>query len=151
MMWTSIRHTLVGALLLVLVLGATISLAQTGTTSLRGTVTDKSGAAIVGAKITINNPEQSLERTALSGGTGQFEFLALPPGTFALTIEKDNFQRYVQSNLQLLVNSPATQDVTLQVGSPTQTVEVTIGVQTLNTTDASLGNAFSERQVKELP
>jgi hypothetical protein len=68
-----------------------------------------------------------------------------------LTIEKQNFQRYLQSNIQLLVNSPATQDVQLQVGSSTETVEVSSQAEMLNTTDASLGNAFSERQVKELP
>jgi hypothetical protein len=124
---------------------------QTGTTSLRGTITDKTGGAIAGAKVTIKNVSLNIERAVTTGSTGQYEFLALPPGTYELAVEKQAFQRYVQSNLQLLVNSPATQDVLLQVGSSTETVEVSTSVERLNTTDASLGNAFSEKQVRELP
>jgi hypothetical protein len=125
--------------------------AQTGTTSLRGTVSDKSGGAIVGAKVMLRNTGLGLERTATTGETGQYEFLGLQPGTYELVVEMPNFQRYVQSNLQLLVNSPATQDLQLQVGSTTETVEVSTQTETLNTTDASLGNAFGENQIKQLP
>jgi hypothetical protein len=124
---------------------------QTGTTSVRGTITDKSGGAIAGAKVTIKNPALSIERSAMAGSTGQYEFLALPPGTYELLVEKQGFQKHVESNLQLLVNSPATQDVLLQVGSSTETVEVSADVERLNTTDASLGTAFNERQVRDLP
>ena len=68
-----------------------------------------------------------------------------------MLVEKQGFQKHAESNLQLLVNSPATQDVLLQVGSSTETVEVSADVERLNTTDASLGTAFNERQVRELP
>jgi carboxypeptidase family protein len=127
------------------------ALGQTGTTSLRGTVTDKSGATVAGAKVRLVNAALGLERDDTSGGSGEYQFLALPPGIYSLTVEKDGFRKYQQENLQLLVNSPATSNVTLEVGSATQTVEVSAQTQTLNTTDASLGVAFSERQVKELP
>ena len=128
-----------------------IAFGQTGTTSLRGSILDKTGAAIVGAKVTIRDPELSFERSTTSGATGQYEFLALPPGTYILAVEKENFQRYLQSNLQLLVNLPTTQDVVLQVGAASQTIEVSAQAVTLNTTDASIGNAFNENQVKQLP
>ena len=114
-------------------------------------MTDKSGGAIVGAKVTIQNPEQSLQRVATSGATGQYEFLALPPGTYVLTIEKENFQKHVETDLQLLVNLPATRDVVMQVGSTAETVEVSAQTETLNTTDASLGISFEEDRVKQLP
>jgi hypothetical protein len=124
---------------------------QTGTTSLRGTITDKSGATVAGAKVHLANTGQALERDADSGSAGEYEFLALPPGTYSLTIEMDGFRKYEQTKLQLLVNLPATMNVTLEVGSTAQTVEVSVTTQTLNTTDASIGNAFSEAQVKGLP
>ncbi|HTB93717.1 MAG TPA: carboxypeptidase-like regulatory domain-containing protein, partial [Candidatus Sulfotelmatobacter sp.] len=124
---------------------------QTGTTSVRGTITDASGGAIAGAKVTIKDVSLSIQRSAISGSTGQYEFLALSPGTYELLVEKQGFQKYVESNLQLLVNSPATQDVLLKVGSSNETVEVSADVERLNTTDASLGTAFNERQVRELP
>jgi len=125
--------------------------AQTGTTSLRGTVTDKSGAAIADASVTLANPAQSLSRTATTGKNGEYEFLSLPPGTYQLTVERDGFRKFEQKSLQLLVNNPATTDVALEVGSVTQTVEVSAQQVTLNTTDASIGNAFNETQVKGLP
>lgn len=53
--------------------------------------------------------------------------------------------------MQLLVNTPATLNVTLEVGTTTETVEVSAQATTLNTTDASLGNAFNETQIKQLP
>src|SRR5215467_690179 len=125
--------------------------AQTGTTSLRGTVTDKSGAAVSGAAVRLVNSAQALEREITTKDSGEYEFLALPPGSYELTVEKEGFRKYQQNNLQLLVNSPATLNPTLEIGSTLQTVEVSAEAQTLNTTDASLGLAFSERQVKELP
>ena len=125
--------------------------AQTGTTSLHGAVTDKTGAAIVGAEITISNQGLGLSRESKTGATGEYEFLALPPGTYVLTVEMANFRKYEQTNLQLLVNTPGTVNVRLEVGAASQTVEVSAQAVTLNTSDASLGSAFSENQVKELP
>jgi hypothetical protein len=151
MIWTSIRRTSIVILALVILASFPIALAQTGTASLRGSVVDASGSAIVGARITLRNPEQSFERTVLSGPTGQYEFLSLQPGTYSVLAEKDNFQKYNLAKMELLVNLPATLDITMQVGSPTQTVEVSAQAVTLNTSDASIGNAFNENQVKQLP
>ena len=125
--------------------------AQTGTASLHGIVTDKTGAAIVGAKVTLSNPSIGLQRETASGASGEYEFLALPPGTYVLRVEMANFRKYEQTNLQLLVNTPATINVRLEVGATVQTIEVSAQTVTLNTTDASLGNAFSTQQVQGLP
>ena len=153
MFWNSIRRSFISAFVLVVVMCCTASIAfgQTGTTSLRGGVLDKTGGAIVGAKVTIANPELSLERSTNTSPTGQYEFLALPPGTYTLTVEKQSFQKHVETNLQLLVNSPATRDIILQVGSTAETVEVLAQAESLNTTDASLGITFEEDRVKQLP
>jgi hypothetical protein len=125
--------------------------AQTGTTSLHGTVLDKSRAAIAGAKVSLVNAAQGLQRDAVTPSTGEFEFLALPPGNYSLTVEKEGFSKYAQTGLQLLVNNPATVTVTLQVGTVATQVEVIAQAAVINTTDASLGIAFGENQVKELP
>lgn len=136
---------------ILLVFGVTEVSAQTGTTSLHGTVVDKSHGAVGGAKVTLVNPTQGLERDATTPANGEFEFLALPPGTYALDVEKDGFNKYEQKNLQLLVNVPTSVNVTLQVGSLSTRVEVSAQAETINTTDASLGIAFGENQVKQLP
>ena len=125
--------------------------AQTGTTSLRGTVTDKTGASVGAAKVSLDNLGQALHRQAQTNTTGEYDFVALPPGTYSLTIEKEGFRKYEQRNLQLLVSLPATVNATLEVGATSQTVEVTASAVALNTADASIGNAFGENQVKELP
>jgi len=124
---------------------------QSGTTSLHGVVTDKTGAAIVGALVKLANPLQGWERQATTSGSGEYEFPSLSPGTYTLTVEMASFKRHEQNNLKLLVGLPATMNVTLEVGVATQTVEVSAQVATLNTTDASIGNAFGENQVKDLP
>jgi hypothetical protein len=138
-------------LLFLILSAASAAFGQAGTTSLRGTVTDKTGAAIVDANVTITSVDTGLERKTTSTGTGEYEFVGLPPGGYKLLVEHQNFQKYEQLNLQLLVNSPTTQNVTLQIGSTSETVEVSAAAVTLNTTDASIGNAFSTRQVMELP
>lgn len=128
-----------------------ITHAQSGTTSLRGTVLDKSDAAVVGANVVLTNPAQALERQTKTTGTGSYEFLSLPPGTYLLTVEAPGFRKYEQKNIQLLVDSPGTADVTLDIGSTAETVEVTAQAVALNTSDASLGTAFNENQIKQLP
>jgi hypothetical protein len=125
--------------------------AQTGTTSLHGTVTDKSGAVISAANVSLENTQQGFHREVTTSPTGEYEFAALQPGTYLLTVQQTGFRKYEQRNLQLLVNSPATTNVVLEVGTTSQTVEVSAQTETLNTTDASLGNAFSENQIKQLP
>src|SRR5216683_5008856 len=148
--WSSYRKYFYPALL-VLMLTAAGVWAQSSSSSLRGVVTDKSGAAIVGAKVTLSNVGQALQRRITTGQAGEYEFISLPPGKYALAVEMANFSKFEQRNIQLLVNTPATVNVTLEIGAASQTVEVTAQAATLNTSDASLGNAFGENQVKQLP
>ena len=136
---------------LAILFAAACGWAQTGTTSIHGVVTDKSGAVVVGARVTLLNPEQGLQRETTTGATGEYEFLALPPGGYVMTVESKGFRNFRQQNIQLLVNSPATANVTMDIGTALETVEVSGQAVTLNTEDASLGNAFSTRQVKDLP
>src|SRR3982074_433806 len=112
---------------------------QTGTTSLRGTVTDKTGASVGAARVLLDNAGQALHREAQTTTTGEYEFVALPPGTYALIVEKSGFRKFEQKSLQLLVNLPATANVTLEIGTTSETIEVSAQAVALNTTDASLG------------
>ena len=150
MISSSIRNNF-STLCLVLLLVAAGAGAQSGTTSVHGVVTDKSGAAVGAAKVTLNNTEQGLHREMNTNTGGEYEFAALPPGNYSVTIEMAGFRKYEQTHLQLLVNTPATVNVKLEIGTAVQTVEVSAQTVTLNTTDASLGSAFDENQVKQLP
>lgn len=143
--------SIISALLICGFLVVSNSSAQTGTTSLRGTVLDKSGAAVVGAKVRLNNVAQSVSRDATTDSGGAYEFRALPPGHYSFVVEMTGFRKFEQKDLELNVNVPATQNVTLEVGATTETIEVSAQAVTLNTSDASIGNAFNESQVKQLP
>jgi hypothetical protein len=125
--------------------------AQSSTTSLRGTVSDGTGAAVSTAKVTLSSPERSVERSTTTNPEGGYEFPQLAPGAYRLVVEMTGFKRYEQKNVQLLISTPATVNVALEVGAVAETVEVTAEAALVNTTDASLGIAFNERQVKELP
>ena len=139
------------ALIAFLVTVPVLVLAQTGTTSLRGTVTDASGAAISGAKVKLSSAARGFDRAATTGASGSYEFLQLQPGTYQLTTEMSGFRKSEQKDVQLLVDTPATVNVKLEVGAATEVVEVTGEGATINSADASMGNAFNEVQVRELP
>ena len=121
------------------------------TASLRGTITDPSGSVVTKATVTLAAPQAKTERTVVTGAQGEYQFLFLPPGTYTLTVTAPGFARYQQTGLQLLVNTPATANVRLKIGSATETMTVTGEAPPLNLVDASVGNPFSEHQVKQIP
>jgi len=121
------------------------------TASVRGTVTDPTGSAVVGASVLLANAESKTERTATTGAQGEYQFLFLSPGTYTLKVTATGFASYEQTGLQLLVNTPATANVQLKLGQTTESVTVTSEAPPLNMVDASLGNSFDEIQVKQIP
>src|SRR5579863_6629171 len=121
------------------------------TTSLRGTVTDPGGGAVVGANVVLANAESKTERTATTGDQGEYQFLFIPPGTYTLSVSGAGFRNYEQTGLVLLVNTPATANVQLKVGSAAEVVTVTSEIPAIDLVDASLGNSFDERQVRQIP
>src|SRR5215831_1957430 len=136
------------ALCLLLVAGAAWGQA---TTSVRGEISDPSGGAVVGAQVMLTNTESKIERNATSGGGGEYQFLLLPPGTYTLGVTATGFQRFEKTGLVLLVNTPATLNVTLKVGSASEVVTVSTEPPALNLVDASIGNSFDEKQVSQIP
>lgn len=133
-----------------LVFGGT-AFPQASSSSLQGAITDPSGGAIPGATVVLSNNESKIERTAVTGVQGEYRFLALPPGTYTLVVSAKGFARSTQNALQLLVNSPATVNISLKVGAATESITVSSEAPALNMVDASIGNPFDETQVKQIP
>src|ERR1700693_2370616 len=146
---TSCRLIAAGPLLAFLLL-ASVAWGQ-ATTSVRGSVTDPGGNALVGATVVLANAESKTERTATTGGQGEYQFLFVPPGTYTLTVTAAGFRNYEQKGLVLLVNTPATANVQLKVGAAAELVTVTSEIPAIDLVDASLGNSFDERQVRQIP
>jgi hypothetical protein len=138
------------SILVILTVNGTV-FPQTSSTSLQGTVTDPSGSAIAGAAVILAYSESKLERTMETGTQGEYRFIALPPGIYTLTVTGKGFSRYQQTDLQLLVNTPATANVGLKVGSTSESITVTSEAPVLNLVDASIGNPFNETQIKQIP
>lgn len=121
------------------------------TTSLRGTVADAQGLALPSAVLTLTNVQNGASRKVLADSVGEYAFAQIPPGTYRLSAEKSGFTTATRDNIQLLVNTPATMDLRLDVGGTTEIVNVMSEVSAVNTVDASVGNPLSERQVRQLP
>jgi len=121
------------------------------TTSLRGTVQDTQGLGLPAVILTITNVQNGASRKVLSDSVGGYAFLQVPPGTYRLSATKSGFTIATRDDIQLLVNTPATLDLQLQVGAVTETVNVVAEASAINTVDASVGNPLSERQVRQLP
>jgi hypothetical protein len=141
------RLTLLLISLALFTLGA---FAQTSTTSLHGVVADQNGAVIPNAAVTIHDAKTDFTRTVNTNGQGEYQFLQLPPSTYAVTVKGKGFVTSTQT-VQLLVATPATINIAMQVGAESTIVDVTSEAPLVNTQDATLGNAFSNIQVKALP
>ena len=118
--------------------------------SLNGVVTDPNGAAVPAASVKIQNQDTAAARTTLSNDRGEYELVQVAPGKYKVTVEKPGFSPE-SSEVTLQTNTPATLNVKLDVGTVNQTVEVTGIAEVVNTENASVGNPFTETQVKEIP
>ena len=121
------------------------------TTSLRGVVKDASASVVANAAVAISDASTGTLRKVLSTKSGDYAFLQLTPGRYTVTVEKEGFAVLVKKDVLLSVNTPATLDCVLELGSVNATVNVEADTLTLNTVDGSVGNAFQEKQVKDLP
>jgi len=121
------------------------------TTSLRGVISDPTGAVIPGAVVSLTNTATGFKRQALTNEEGLYQFLQAPPGTYQVTVEKTGFTTASRDGVQLQVNTPGTLDLRMEIGSTTDVVNVEADATSINTVDASIGNPFSEQQVRQLP
>src|SRR5580698_2868476 len=128
-----------------------ISFAQSATTSLRGTVSDAKGLVVAGAEVTLSNAATGFSRSTKTDGQGVYQFLEIPPAKYVLTVEAPGFATVKHENVVLQVSSPATLDFTLKVRGSSVVVDVTAEAPMVNTTDATLGNNFTARQLIDLP
>ncbi|MDX1984971.1 MAG: TonB-dependent receptor [Bryobacteraceae bacterium] len=132
-----------------LLLSGSLAFAQ-GNASLRGTISDSVSAVIPEAVVSVTQQETKLTRQVLSDGQGTYQFAQLPPGPYLLRVEREGFRVSTQE-ITLQVNTPATADVKLELGAVTETVNVMAEGSTINTVDATLGNPFTQAQVRGLP
>ena len=121
-------------------------------TSIQGTVTDPDGAVIPGAKITLHDTANNAETVRTSDGAGLFNFGALPPDTFTVTVEASGFQKKVLSNLKFIPEQPNSLNVALTLGGNDITVNVDASsAATLDTETANTGGTISSADIQHIP
>src|SRR5437588_866093 len=135
--------------MLIVVLAVT-GMAQT-TASIKGTVTDQSGAAVSGAKVTIKNTAQGIERTTQTNGSGDYEVPALPPGNYTVEVQMQGFQPQQVTSLPLEVSRNSVQNFSLKVANASEVITVEATAPIIETTTMSVGQTINERTVQEIP
>src|SRR6516225_3505076 len=140
------KHTL-----LVVLFTAVAAFSQTSTSEITGTVRDTSGAVVPGAVVTATNEATGINYRQATTQAGLFAFPALPAGTYTITAEKTGFRTSKKSGNLLVVGTPLTVDLMLEVGQASETVTVASTAAALQTENATVGNVVNEQAIKELP
>src|SRR2546422_7376068 len=139
------------ALFVCLVLSVS-AFAQTSNATLGGTVSDSTGALIPGVSLTARNIQTGIVSTVITNESGAYQFASLQPGRYKVSAELSGFQTQTYNDVALGISQQVRLNFTLQVGSQTQSVEVSVQADTLiATTSASVGVVFPEYRIRDLP
>ena len=119
--------------------------------SFSGTVTDKTGSVISGAKVTITSQGTGLFRESTSDASGHYLVPLLPVANYTLRVESAGFQTVEQKDVRLQVDESRELDFTLAPASVSEKVEVSAAEVAVETTNATLGQVITSEQVADLP
>jgi hypothetical protein len=146
----SMKNSEVFRIVNLLVFLSGVMLAQT-TGTISGTVKDSTGAVLPGANVVVLNDETGISRTVETDTVGRYSALSLSPGNYRVTVTHVGFQTEIRSGVGLTVGREAVVDLTLAVGTLTQSAEVTGEAPLVESTTASLGSLVDERTIRALP
>jgi hypothetical protein len=145
------RKILLGGLLILLFGYGAAQLSAQAIGSIRGTVVDSSQAIINGATVVAVNTATTVSRTEVSNQEGIFVFPDLPIGAYQLQISKPGFQTQKRDGIVLLTGQTLDLQISLAVGSETQSVQVTSGAPLIQTASSSIQASVDEKQMQDLP
>jgi len=137
--------------LLAILLSATKTIHGQGNLgAITGTIQDSSGAAVPDLPLTITNIETGVKWTATTSSAGYYR-ISVPPGTYRLEAQKQGFKTEVVDKILVPVAQVVTVDVTLQVGSQSEKMEVTSQAPLLTPSTAEVSSAVSPDEFETLP
>jgi Carboxypeptidase regulatory-like domain len=127
------------------------ALAQVNVTSVTGIVTDPTGAAVPTATVTATNRATNAKFSATTNERGEYAIPALPAGGYQITVAKTGFKTGSVNNVSLIVGVPGTVNMKLEVGSTSETIEVTAGADVVQATTADVSTNLTGHQLTDLP
>ncbi len=137
--------------LLLFVLAVSQARAQFDSASVLGAVRDSSGAVVPGAKVTLTGVETGISVSKTTGSDGNYEFVAVKPGTYVVTAEKTGFALALVDQVAVQVSARLRVDLSMPVGQVTEKVEVTASSPLLETDSSQRGQVISGDQTRALP
>lgn len=126
-------------------------MAQTSTSRISGTVTDTTGAVVPGVNVTAKDEATGVEYTQTTTGSGLFTFPSLPVGRYTISFEAKGFKTVNKTGTVLEVGTPLVVDASLEVGAPSEIVNIEGGYERIQTANATLGNVVEQKTIESLP
>jgi hypothetical protein len=136
------------ALLLTTSVSAQVDVA---TATLKGTVTDQTGAFIPGVKVTATSVDRGLSRTTVTDSDGTYQIPLLQPGKYEVKMEANGFRIYRGQDVTLTIGQVAVLNITLQIGDIKNEVVVATEVPLMETERTQQSNTIEQRQIAALP
>src|SRR5580700_3312824 len=136
------RSMIYSSSLAFLLLLSGLAIAAQTTSTVEGAVKDKQGLAVAGVQVRATSAALAVDRTVSTESDGSYRIASLPPGVYEIKATKDGFQSEVFKNLEVTLNRTLDFDITMQVGSLNQTVEVDSATPLLETSASSTGSTI---------
>jgi hypothetical protein len=140
-----------GVLLVLVALLCTNVLRADVTGAIQGTVHDRSGGAVTGAKVLITNVATNATNESTTAADGTFRVLALAAGTYKLNVTASGFRPFEEAGIVISVNDQLSFDVTLDIGSVSDKVEVAANAVQVQTESTQLGDVIDSKKMLALP
>src|SRR5258708_2593999 len=149
--WASFEFVFLALLIVTILFSPGSANAQLSAGSVTGTVRDASGSAVADASVILRNVDTTIEHKTVSNDAGNYVFLNLGPGKYALEATAPGFATKRVAEFILAVNQTASIDISLQVGSQSEVVTITAETEQLDVSSADLGTVIATKQVNDLP
>jgi hypothetical protein len=146
-----LKYVNIGLMFAVLCGASELCLAQTDRGSISGTVTDPSGAGVVGARVTVTNSGMGTQSSTVTTGTGEYTVPQLAAGTYSVTVVASGFTTLIHNGITVSVGETATVDLQLAVGHATTSITVTANAPLLQTDSPQNNVEVTTQDLNELP
>src|SRR5215813_2079534 len=128
-----------------------LAFSQTTSSRISGSVTDPQGSAVPAATVTILNPVTGQTFSTVTSAQGEYVVPSVPPATYRITVEAKGFRTVMLNDVKVDAAVPATVNSRLEVGSVSETVEVSAAAEVVQSTSATVSSTLVGRQLVELP